>query len=137
MRSFLSIASSSGDVMPKFSSTLGGTSFALRWRLPILACPAIERGNGVVIAGDSFAVDDAGARAQPGERIDDQREAAGEVVAWTAVESHLHALLAGNDTEAVMLDLMQPIAAGRQFIGFGGKARRDEPGREATRQHVD
>jgi hypothetical protein len=32
MRSFLSIASSSGDLMPKFSSTLGGTSFALGWR---------------------------------------------------------------------------------------------------------
>src|SRR5215831_6028034 len=28
MRSFLSIASSSGDLMPRFSSTLGGTSFA-------------------------------------------------------------------------------------------------------------
>src|SRR5215471_15574872 len=34
----------------------------------------IKRGDTVVIAGDSFAVDDAGARAQPGERINDQRE---------------------------------------------------------------
>src|SRR6516225_7583069 len=46
----------------------------------------IERGNAVVIAGDSFAVDDAGARAQAGQRLDDQREATGEVVARTAVE---------------------------------------------------
>ncbi|HVI15045.1 MAG TPA: hypothetical protein VM822_19500 [Pseudolabrys sp.] len=36
----------------------------------------IERGNAVVIAGDSFAIDNARTRAQPGERINDQREAA-------------------------------------------------------------
>src|SRR5262249_49431849 len=48
----------------------------------------IERGNAVVIAGNSFAIDDAGARAQAGERINDQRETAGEVVARTAIEPH-------------------------------------------------
>src|SRR5262249_57002356 len=37
----------------------------------------IERGNAVVIAGDSLAVDDAGARAQACQRLGDQREAAG------------------------------------------------------------
>ena len=31
----------------------------------------IERGNAVVIAGDSFAIDDAGARAQACQRLDD------------------------------------------------------------------
>ena len=36
-----------------------------------------------------------------------------------------------------MLDFMQPLAAGRQLIGFGREARRDEPGREGTLQHVD
>src|SRR5262249_12080928 len=35
----------------------------------------IERGNAVVVAGDSFAVDNAGARAQACQRLDDQREA--------------------------------------------------------------
>ena len=37
-------------------------------RAVIMAAVAneIERGNAVVIAGDSFTVDDAGARAQPG-----------------------------------------------------------------------
>jgi hypothetical protein len=34
----------------------------------------IERGNAVVIADDSFTVDDAGARAQAGQRLDDQRK---------------------------------------------------------------
>jgi hypothetical protein len=31
-----------------------------------------------------------------------------------------------------VLDLVQPSAAGGQLIGFGGEARRDEPGREGT-----
>src|SRR5262249_52143265 len=60
------------------------------------------------------------------------RKAVGEVVAWTAVEPHLRASLAGNDAEAVMFDLMQPMAAGRQLIGFCWKTRRDEPGRQGT-----
>src|SRR5262249_1557314 len=92
----------------------------------------IEGGHAVVITGDSFAVDDAGARAQPGERVNDQREAVSEVVARTAVEPHLSAILSGNDAEAVVLDLVQPLAAGRQLIGFGWEMRRDEPGREGT-----
>ena len=37
--------------------------------------------------------------------------AAGEVVARTAVEPHLRAVLARNDAEAVMLDFVQPLAA--------------------------
>jgi hypothetical protein len=49
----------------------------------------------------------------------------------------LSATLARNDAEAVVLDLMQPLAAGWQLIGFRWKARRDEPGREGTLQHGD
>jgi hypothetical protein len=48
----------------------------------------------------------------------------GEVIARTAVKPHLRASLAGNDAEAVMFDFMQPLAAGRQLIGFGREARR-------------
>jgi hypothetical protein len=35
----------------------------------------LERCEPVVIASNRFTIDDAGARAQPGQRIDDQREA--------------------------------------------------------------
>jgi len=31
---------------------------------------------------------------------------------------------------------VQPLAAGRQPIGFGWKTRRDEPERQGTLQHV-
>jgi hypothetical protein len=30
---------------------------------------------------------------------------------------------------------VQPIAAGRQLVGFGWEAGRNEPGREGTQQH--
>src|SRR5262249_41518025 len=73
-----------------------------------------------------------GARPQMGQRIYDQREATSEVIAGTAVEPHLRASLAGNDAKAVVLDLMQPLAARRQLVGFCWEARRDEPGREGT-----
>jgi hypothetical protein len=36
----------------------------------------------------------------------------------------------------IVLNLMQPFAAGRHLVGFGWKARRDEPGREGTLQHA-
>jgi len=60
----------------------------------------------------------------------------GEVVARTAVEPHLRASLAGDNPKAVVLNLMQPLAARGQYCGLGRKARRDEPGREgAHTQH--
>src|SRR5690348_14120911 len=96
-----------------------------------------ERGNDVSVEGDSFAVDYAGAGAQAGERLDDQRKAAREVIAGTAIEPYPPVALAGDDAEAIVLDLVQPLAARRQLRGFGWEARRDEPGRQGTLQHPD
>src|SRR5262245_1759246 len=60
----------------------------------------------------------------------------GEIIARTAVEPHLRASFAGNDAEAVVLDFVNPQAAGRQCVGLSGEARRDESGREgAHTQH--
>jgi hypothetical protein len=49
---------------------------------------------------------------------------------------HSRAVFAGNNPKAIMLSLVQPIAAGGQLIGFSREAWRDEPGREGTLQHV-
>ena len=108
-------------------------------RAVIMAAVAneIERGNAFVIAGNGLAVDDAGARAQARQRLDDQREAMGEVIAGTAVEPHLRASLAGNDAEAVVFDLVQPLAARGQLVGFGWETRRDEPGWQGTLEHAE
>jgi hypothetical protein len=59
-----------------------------------------------------------------------------EVIAGTAVEPHIGAVLAGDNSKAVVLDLVQPLTAGGQLIGFGWKTRRNEPGREGTLQHL-
>jgi hypothetical protein len=96
----------------------------------------IEQSHALLIASDSFAIDNARARAQASQRIDDQREAICEVIARAAIETHLWAFLAGNDAKAVMLGLVQPFAARRQ-CGFDWEAWRDEPGRERTLQHAD
>ena len=63
----------------------------------------IERGNAVVIASDSFAIDDAGARTQASQSIDDQRKATGEIIARTAVEPHSRALFPSNNPKAMCL----------------------------------
>jgi hypothetical protein len=66
---------------------------------------------------------------------DNQREAIREIIARAAVELHLGTVLAGDDPKAVVLDLVQPFAPRRQLIGFGRKARWNEPGRERVLQH--
>ena len=42
-------------------------------------------------------------------------------------------ILAGDDSESIVLNLVQPQAAGRQRVDFGGEARRNEAGRKSTR----
>jgi hypothetical protein len=54
----------------------------------------------------------------------------GQVVAGAAVEPDAVAVLARDDAEAVVLDLVQPRVADRRLSGFGRQAGRDEAGRE-------
>jgi hypothetical protein len=61
-----------------------------------------------IIACDRLSIDDAGARAQAGQCIDDQREATGEIIAGP----HLWPVLPGDNPNAIVLDLVQPLTAG-------------------------
>jgi transposase len=61
---------------------------------------------------------------------------AGEVFARTAIQPYPPVALAGDDAETIVLDLVQPLAAGRQLRGLCRKARRDEPRRQVTLQHA-
>src|SRR5262249_26893116 len=61
-------------VAVQFDQVEGVEKYAL---VSALVTDQIERRNAVVIAGDSFVVDNAGARAQASQCLDDQREAAG------------------------------------------------------------
>jgi hypothetical protein len=91
---------------------------------------AVEGCHAVVIAGDRFAVDDAGPRAQPRQGLDNERETVGQIIAGAAVEPHAVAILARNDAEAVVLDLVHPGIAARRLRRFGGQAGRDEAARQ-------
>jgi hypothetical protein len=93
-------------------------------------CRAFSRSRALLAAGDRLPIDDAGARAQSGHRLDDQREAIGQVIAGAAIEPHAVAILAGDDAEAVVLDFVQPSLAGRRLRRIGGQAWRDEAERE-------
>jgi hypothetical protein len=68
-----------------------------------LVTDEIKRGNAVVIAGDCLAVDDARARAQVRHRLNDQREAVGEIISRTAVEAHPWAIFPGDNPKSIML----------------------------------
>src|SRR5437763_17150139 len=64
---------------------------------------AIERSNAVVITGNRLSVDNAGAGAQAGQGLNDQREAIGEVIARPAIAPDIDAMLARTDTEPIGL----------------------------------
>src|SRR5262245_32969128 len=84
----------------------------------------------VAVASDGFAVDYARPPTQTGECLHDQREAAYEVIAGPAVESKPPAVLRGDKVDSIVLDFVNPRGAGGQRVGFGGKAGRNEAGRE-------
>jgi len=67
---------------------------------------AVEARDTVLAARHRLAVDDAGAGAQLVQRLHNQREAVGQVVARSAVELHPRAILARDHAEAIVLDLM-------------------------------
>jgi len=85
--------------------------------------------------------DHAGPRPQLGHCLDNERKAVGQVIARTAVELHPFSTLAGDNSEAVMLDFVQPPLARRRFSGGCGKAGPDKTSRKGrtrrrTQQHT-
>jgi hypothetical protein len=86
---------------------------------------AFERRYSILVARDRLAVDKAGPGAQLGDRLYDERESVGQVIARPAVELHPFAVLAGDDAKAVMLDFVQPLLARRRLrsIDGGGTAQ--------------
>jgi hypothetical protein len=94
---------------------------------------ALEARDAILAAGDRLSVDDAGPGAQLGDRLDDERESVGQVVARAAVEFHPFAVLARDDAEAVVLDFVQPLLARRRLRSINREARRNEPSRQGMR----
>jgi hypothetical protein len=67
---------------------------------------------------------------EPHQPLNDQREAIGQAIAGAAVEPHLVAVLAGDDAEAIVLDLMEPCVPGWGGAAFwsGDTAGRSQAG---------
>ena len=91
------------------------------------ASPCVEARHAVAVAGDRLTIDDAGLRAYPCQSFHDQREAVREVIAGAAVEPHAVAVLAGDDAEAVVLDLVQPSLTGWRLLRFVGRQGGTKP----------
>jgi hypothetical protein len=94
---------------------------------------AIEGGYAIIPARDRSPVDNAGSQAQITERLDNEREAMGQIIAGPAVEPHPPAFLTGDYPEAIVLDFVQPDRPERRLRGTGWEARRDEPHQQGTR----
>src|ERR1700730_8607910 len=93
---------------------------------------AVERRYPVRTARDRLSVDDAGPGAQLGDRLDDERESVGQVIAGPAIELHPFAVLAGDDPKTVVLDFVQPLLARRRLRSIDGEARRNAPSRQGA-----
>jgi hypothetical protein len=94
---------------------------ARRPHLVAAIADAIEARHTGIITSHRFPGDDAAARAQPGQRFDDQREAIGQVIAGAAVKAHALAVLACDDPEAVPFGRLcaSPVSA-TVFVGKSG-----------------
>ena len=83
----------------------------------------IEHGEAVGIAGDGFAIDDAGSRRQGCDRSHHQGETLGKVEALPGDKLHATVVEVGQDAEAVVLDFVNPAGPGRRLFGEARQAR--------------
>jgi hypothetical protein len=76
----------------------------------------------ILVDDDRLAVNEARLYWQAFHRLHDAREAVSEVVAVASIESDAVSIPAGQDPEAVVLDLVNPAVAGRRYFGRSGQA---------------
>jgi hypothetical protein len=69
---------------------------------------AIKASHSPVVAHNRFAVDETGPTTQLLDRFDDEREAIGQIVAWSAVEPNLRPILPSNAPDSIVLDFVHP-----------------------------
>ena len=96
-----------------------------------LAAPAlsqqVEHSQAVRVADDGLAIDQAGPHREGSDGRGRHGKAIGEVEALASVERHAAGSPIGEDTEAVMLDFVNPAGPGRRLLGRAGQARLDAP----------
>jgi hypothetical protein len=92
----------------------------------------VEVAPPVVPEHDRLAVDQRPVDIEAANRLGDRREPIRKVRAAAAPDHRALAELAGEDAEAVMLDLVQPTGTGGRTIDERGLARAEETGRRES-----
>src|SRR5262249_32487137 len=86
----------------------------------------LERGHAGVVASHRFAIGDAVARAPASHRLDDQPEAVADVVALSRREPHARIILAADDSDPVVLNLISQ-STREQSASAGPRSVRRKP----------
>ena len=96
----------------------------------------LEHRESVLVAGDCFAINQAGSRLEPVHGLDDERVARCPVVPVAGEQPDAGDVAPDHHAESVVLDLVNPTGAGRRAIGAGWQAGRNEGVRGSMQYHV-
>ena len=97
-----------------------------RLRLVPAVAEQLEGGQPPLVAAHHLAVDQAGPHLEVVHGLDHQRVALRPVVAPAGDQPDAHGVAPGHQPEAVVLDLVNPVGAGRGLVGGGREAGLDE-----------
>ena len=86
----------------------------------------IEAGQPVLVTADDLAIDQAGSHAQVADGLDHEREPLRPIVAPTGDKPDADRIAPRHKAVAVVLDLMNPVGAGRRTVGGRRQARLNE-----------
>src|SRR5262249_1994777 len=93
----------------------------------------IEYREAITVHDDRLSIDEAGADGQGRNRLGNQRKTIGEVVAVAREQPHASFVAARQNTEAVVLDLVNPVGPAGRLLSRTGQAWLD--GRFGTPEH--
>jgi hypothetical protein len=88
-----------------------------RLRLVASAAENVEPGESVLVAAHHLSVDQAGAHCEVVHSLGDQRKASRPVVAAPGNQPDADGISARHKAIAVVLNLMNPVGAGRRAVG--------------------
>ena len=124
----MALRSSSGVRLRILAVELQQIERAQRHRAIVLPMTdAIEHGQAIGVDRDRLAVENARSHWQGGDRLDNEREAIGEVVAVAGDQPHTLAVAVGEDAKAVVLDLVNPPRARWRLLGRPGQTWIEAP----------
>jgi len=86
----------------------------------------LEGSHALVVAAHNLAVDQAGAHLEVVHGLDHEREAVRPVIAALSYQPDADGISTRHKAVAVVLNLMNPVGAGRRAVGRGRQARLDE-----------